>query len=83
MLYLPHLFVVGGLPRCQFYALIVCPNHGRASEDNRMRRDELISREEVMSPDLLSEVVLLGTGVAVTVAFIMVVIAASASAAIQ
>jgi hypothetical protein len=48
-----------------------------------MRRDELISREELMSPDLLSEIVLLGSGVAVTVAFIMVVIAASASAAIQ
>jgi hypothetical protein len=48
-----------------------------------MRRDELMSREELMRPDLLSEIVLLGSGIAIVVAFIMVVVAASASAVLQ
>lgn len=48
-----------------------------------MRRDELMSREELMRPDLLSEIVLLGSGIAIVVAFIMVVVAACASAALQ
>ena len=40
-----------------------------------MRRDEL------MKADLLSEIVLLGSGVAILVALVMVVVAAVASAA--
>jgi hypothetical protein len=48
-----------------------------------MRRDELMNREELMRPDLLSEIVLLGSGIAIVVAFIMVVVAATASAALQ
>jgi hypothetical protein len=48
-----------------------------------MRRDEVITREEIMSPDILSEIVLLGSGVAVLVAFVVVAMAAFASAALQ
>ncbi len=42
-----------------------------------MRRDEL------MKADLLSEIVLLGSGVAVVVAFLIVVVAALTSSAAQ
>ena len=48
-----------------------------------MRRDGLMSREELMGPDLLSEIVLLGSGIAIAVAFILVVVAACATAALQ
>jgi hypothetical protein len=46
-----------------------------------MREDELIKRGELMKSDLLSEIVLLGSGVAIIVAFVMVVVTALASAA--
>jgi hypothetical protein len=36
-----------------------------------------------MRPDLLSEIVLLGSGIAIVVAFVMVIVAACASAAVQ
>ena len=42
-----------------------------------------MSRDELMKPDLLSEIVLLGSGLAIVVAVIMVVVAACASAALQ
>jgi hypothetical protein len=48
-----------------------------------MRRDEVITREELLRPDLLSEIVLLGSGIAVLVAFVMVAMAAFASSALQ
>jgi hypothetical protein len=48
-----------------------------------MRRDEVITREELLRPDLLSEIVLLGSGIAVLVAFDMVAMAAFASSALQ
>ena len=48
-----------------------------------MRKEELITREQLMRPDLLSEVVLLGSGVSILVAFVMVFVAACTSAAIQ
>jgi hypothetical protein len=48
-----------------------------------MRKDEVLSREELMRPDLLSEIVLLGSGIAIVVAFVVVIVAACASAAIQ
>jgi hypothetical protein len=48
-----------------------------------MRRDDLMTRDELMGPDLLSEILLLGTGVAILIAIVMVVMAACASAAIQ
>jgi hypothetical protein len=48
-----------------------------------MRKDDVLTREELMSPDLLSEIVLLGSGIAVVVAFVVVIVAACASAAIQ
>jgi hypothetical protein len=48
-----------------------------------MRRDEVITREELLRPDLLSEIVLLGSGVAVLVAFVMVAMAAFASSALH
>ena len=38
-----------------------------------MRRVELLKRDELMKADLLSEIVLLGSGVAVVVAFLIVV----------
>jgi hypothetical protein len=51
-----------------------------------MSGDELvkikIKRDDVMKADLLSEIVLLITGVAVVVAFVMVVVASVASAAV-
>lgn len=46
-----------------------------------MRKDEIITPDELMQPDLLSEIVLLGSGVSILVAFIMVVIAAFSSMA--
>jgi|BogFormECP03_OM3_1039632.scaffolds.fasta_scaffold21222_2 hypothetical protein len=45
-----------------------------------MRQDELITRDQVMKADLLSEIVLLGGGVAILVALVMVVVAALTSA---
>ncbi|MGD0415891.1 MAG: hypothetical protein ABSA80_11095 [Terriglobales bacterium] len=36
-----------------------------------MREDELIKRDELMKSDLLSEIVLLGSGVAIIVAFVI------------
>jgi hypothetical protein len=48
-----------------------------------MRREEVITREELLSPDILSEIVLLGSGIAVLVAFVMVAMAAFASSALQ
>jgi len=47
-----------------------------------MTRTELVKREDLMKTDLLSEIVLLVSGVAVMVAFGMVVVAALASAAV-
>jgi hypothetical protein len=47
-----------------------------------MTRTELVKREDLMKTDLLSEIVLLVSGVAVMVAFGMVVVAAFASAAV-
>jgi hypothetical protein len=43
----------------------------------------VITREELLRPDLLSEIVLLGSGIAVLVAFVMVAMAAFASSALQ
>jgi len=48
-----------------------------------MRRDELVSPDDVMRPDLLSEIVLIGTGIAVLLGLIMVVVAVCASAALR
>jgi hypothetical protein len=48
-----------------------------------MRREEVITREELLSPDILSEIVLLGSGIAVLVAFVTVAMAAFASSALQ
>jgi len=48
-----------------------------------MRREEVITREELLSPDILSEIVLLGSGIAVVVAFVTVAMAAFASAALH
>jgi hypothetical protein len=48
-----------------------------------MRKDEVLSREELMRPDLLSEIVLVGSGIAVLVAFVVVIVAACASAAVH
>ena len=49
-----------------------------------MSRDELvrIKRDDLMKADLLSEIVLLASGVAVVVALVMVVVAAFGSAAL-
>jgi hypothetical protein len=47
----------------------------KASEGERMRKDEL------MKADLFSEILLLGSGVAIAVALAMVVVAALTSAA--
>jgi hypothetical protein len=46
-----------------------------------MHRNETIKRDELMKADLLSEIVLLGSGVAVIVAFLIVLVAAFTSAA--
>jgi hypothetical protein len=40
-------------------------------------------RDELLKADLLSEIVLLSTGVAILVAFVLIVVAALASAALQ
>jgi hypothetical protein len=48
-----------------------------------MRRDELVSPDDLMRPDLLSEIVLIGTGIAVLLALIMVIVAVVASAALR
>lgn len=48
-----------------------------------MRKDETITPDQLMRPDLLSEIVLLGSGVSILVAFIMVVAAAFTSLAAQ
>jgi hypothetical protein len=48
-----------------------------------MRKDEIITPDQLMRPDLLSEIVLLGSGVSILVAFLMVVIAAFTSMAVQ
>jgi hypothetical protein len=42
---------------------------------------ELLKRDEVMKSDLLSEIILLGSGVAIMVAFLIVALAAATSAA--
>ena len=46
-----------------------------------MSRHEVIKRDDLMKADRLSEIVLLISGVAVVVAFVMVIVAAFASAA--
>jgi DMSO/TMAO reductase YedYZ heme-binding membrane subunit len=46
-----------------------------------MHRVELLKRDELMKADLFSEIVLLGSGVAIMVAFLIVVLAAVTSAA--
>jgi hypothetical protein len=46
-----------------------------------MSENDLIKRDELLKSDLLSEIVLLGSGVAIMVAFVIVVVAALASAA--
>jgi hypothetical protein len=48
-----------------------------------MRKDETITPEQLMRPDFLSEIVLLGSGVSILVAFIMVVVAAITSMAVR
>jgi len=48
-----------------------------------MRRDELVSPDDLMRSDLLSEIVLIGTGIAVLLALIMVIVAVFASAALR
>ena len=45
-----------------------------------MRGHEVIKRDELMRTDLLSEIVLIGSGVAILVALVMVVMAALTSA---
>ncbi len=42
-----------------------------------------MQRDELIKADLLSEIVLLGTGVAILVAFVMVLVTALTSAALQ
>ena len=42
-----------------------------------------MSRDELLKRDLLSEIVLLGTGVAIVVALVMVVAAAASAAVLQ
>jgi hypothetical protein len=42
-----------------------------------------VQRDELIKADLLSEIVLLGTGVAILVAFVMVLVTALTSAALQ
>jgi hypothetical protein len=79
------------LPVCEicgsYATLRVLPaSNGRIAnylEGLGMRRDEVISREELLRPDILSEIVLLGSGIAVLVAFVMVAMAAFASPALQ
>jgi len=46
-----------------------------------MRRGELVKRDDLLKPDLLSEIVLLGSGIAILVALVVVVVAALTSAA--
>jgi hypothetical protein len=46
-----------------------------------MHRVELLKRDELIKADLFSEIVLLGSGVAIMVAFLIVVLAAVTSAA--
>jgi hypothetical protein len=46
-----------------------------------MRRDEVLKQSELMKADVLSEIILLGSGVAVLLAFLIVVVAAITSAA--
>lgn len=46
-----------------------------------MRGQEVIKRDELMRADLLSEIVLIGSGVAILVALVMVLVAALTSAA--
>ena len=48
-----------------------------------MRKEEVITPEQLMRPDLLSEIVLLGSGVSILIAFIVVFVAACSSAVIQ
>jgi hypothetical protein len=50
---------------------------------DEMRKDETITPDQLMRPDLLSEIVLLGGGVSILVAFLMVVIAAFTSMAVH
>jgi hypothetical protein len=42
-----------------------------------------MSRDELLKPDLLSEILLLGTGVAIVVALVLVVAAAASAAVLQ
>ena len=42
-----------------------------------------MQRDDLIKADLLSEIVLLGTGVAILVAFVMVLVTALTSAALQ
>jgi hypothetical protein len=42
-----------------------------------------VQRDDLIKADLLSEIVLLGTGVAILVAFVMVLVTALTSAALQ
>ncbi len=38
-----------------------------------MRRNDLLKRDDILTADLLSEIVLLASGVAILVAFLMVI----------
>jgi hypothetical protein len=77
------MFVVD-VPPLLFFVLLMKRKFLLATfEEPQMRKDEVLSREELMRPDLLSEIVLLGSGIAILVAFVVVIVAACASVAIQ
>jgi hypothetical protein len=67
---------------CALLSSNVCEQDGRRRIDE-MRKDETITPDQLMRPDLLSEIVLLGSGVSILVAFVMVVIAAFTSMAVH
>jgi hypothetical protein len=53
----------------------------KKAQEGTMRGQEVIKRDELMQADLLSEIVLIGSGVAILVALVMVLVAALTSAA--
>ncbi len=48
-----------------------------------MRKEEITTPDQLMRPDLLSEIVLLGSGVSILMALIMIFLAAYSSSGIQ
>jgi hypothetical protein len=54
---------------------------GKANSGGTQLEERIMRREELMKADLLSEIVLLGSGVAIVIAFLIVVAAALTSAA--